>query len=257
MLFRSGYRYINEIATQENINSFLGLVDLAAGGGKDANNVFELARRFTHSAPMQACESLLKRDPASAELIASRHVIPPYDPEAMRALPKGSLGHTYIRVLDGYGYDINFFPEEAFFNNLETDADYINFRVLQTHDLHHIITGFSLDNFGEFGVVSLSVSQYNFPAFTFLNLSGLLMTWMRHSVPVDLQAPVAERAMSPKGMFEVISQGLAMGEEAKPLFPLPWEQLLERDLQDPCVSSSLPPWSPSPRWQTGSRCRSL
>ena len=92
------YRYINEIATRKNIDSFLGLVDLAAGGGKDANNVFELASRFTHSAPMKACEALLKREPESVALISSRHVIPSYDAEAMRALPKGSLGHTYIRV---------------------------------------------------------------------------------------------------------------------------------------------------------------
>lgn len=111
------YRYINEIATRDNIDSFLGLVDLAAGGGQDANNVFELARKFANSAPMQACEALLKRDPASSALIASRHVIPTYDAEAMRALPQGSLGNTYIRVLDGYGYDINFFPSIDYFNN--------------------------------------------------------------------------------------------------------------------------------------------
>jgi ubiquinone biosynthesis protein COQ4 len=225
------YRYINEIATSENIYSFLELVDLAAGGGQDAANVFELARKFTHSAPMKACEALLARDPASASLIAARHVMPAYDPESMRALPKGSLGHTYVRVLDGYGYDINFFPEQAFFNNLESDADYINFRVLQTHDLHHIVTGFSLDNFGEFGVVSLSVSQYNFPAFAFLNLSSMLMTWMNHSIPVDANTPVAEKAMSPQGLFEVIRQGLAMGEAAQPLFAVPWESLLAQDIQ--------------------------
>jgi ubiquinone biosynthesis protein Coq4 len=47
--------------------------------------------------------------------------------------------------------------------------------VLQTPDLHHILTGFSLDSFGEFGVVNLSVRQYNFPAFAFLNLSLMLM----------------------------------------------------------------------------------
>jgi ubiquinone biosynthesis protein COQ4 len=226
------YRYINELATADNINSFLHLVDLAAGGGKDANNVFELARKFTHSAPMQACEALLKRDPDSAALIASRHVIPPFDTEAMRSLPKGSLGHTYVSVLDGYGYDINFFPQEAFFDDLRTDADYINFRVLQTHDLHHILTGFSLDNFGEFGVVSVSVSQYNFPAFAFLNLSSLLMTWMNHSVPVDVDTPIAVKAMSPKGLYEVIGQGLAMGEAAKRLFAVPWETLLATDLQE-------------------------
>lgn len=63
---------------------------------------------------MQACETMLKRDEDSAALIASRHVMPAYDAEAMRALPKGSLGKTYISVLDGYGYDINFSPKQHF-----------------------------------------------------------------------------------------------------------------------------------------------
>jgi ubiquinone biosynthesis protein Coq4 len=248
-----GYRYINQFATKEKINTFLDLVDLAAGGGQDANNVFELARKFTNSPPMQACEAMLKQDPQSAALIASRHVMPAYDVEAMRGLPKGSLGHTYIRVLDGYGYDINFFPEEAFFNDLRSDADYINFRVLQTHDLHHIITGFSLDNFGEFGVVSLSVSQYNFPAFAFLNLSALLMGWMNQSEPVDAATPIAERAMSPQGLFEAISQGLAMGQGAKRLFAMPWESLLAEDLEQvrrelriSPVSSGIRSWATHP-----------
>lgn len=58
------------------------------------------------------------------------------------------------------------------------------------------------------------------------------MTWMQHAVPVDADTPAAERAMSPRGLFVVVSQGLAMGEDAQPLFPLPWEQLLERDLED-------------------------
>ena len=58
-----GYRYINQFATAEKISSLLELVDLAAGGGEDANNVFELARKFTHSPPMQACEAMLKQDP--------------------------------------------------------------------------------------------------------------------------------------------------------------------------------------------------
>ena len=180
---------------------------------------------------MQACEAMLKQDPESAALIASRHIMPPYDAETMRAMPKGSLGHTYIRVLDDYGYDINFFPKEVFFNDLRTDADYINFRVLQTHDLHHIITGFSLDNFGEFGVVSLSVSQYNFPAFAFLNLSALLMGWMNQAEPIDATTPKEVQAMSPQGIFEAISTGLEMGKQAKRLFAIPWESLLTQDLQ--------------------------
>ena len=51
------------------------------------------------------------------------------------------------------GYDINFFPEPEYFASLETDADYVNYRATATHDLHHILSGFSLNNFGELGVM--------------------------------------------------------------------------------------------------------
>jgi hypothetical protein len=58
------------------------------------------------------------------------------------------------------------------------------------------------------------------------------MTWMNYSVPVDINTPIAERAMSPQGLFEVISQGLAMGEAAQSLFAVPWEELLASDIQE-------------------------
>ena len=66
--------------------------------------------------------------------------------------------------METIGYDINFFPDPAYFANLLTDADYINYRVYATHDIHHILSGFSLDNFGETGVISISVGQFNHPA---------------------------------------------------------------------------------------------
>ncbi|MEY4353133.1 MAG: Coenzyme (ubiquinone) biosynthesis protein Coq4 [Cyanobacteriota bacterium] len=43
--------------------------------------------------------------------------------------------------------------------------------------------------------------------------------------------PVAETAMSPQGLYEAISLGLAMGQGAKRLFAVPWESLLATDVQ--------------------------
>lgn len=40
-------------------------------------------------------------------------------------------------------------------SNLETDTDDMNHRVSATHDLHHILCGFSLDSIGEIGVISI------------------------------------------------------------------------------------------------------
>ncbi|MFM7547928.1 MAG: Coq4 family protein, partial [Cyanobacteriota bacterium] len=169
-----GFRYLNRIATPEHIQEFLELADLAAGGGADAGNVFELSRRLSDSRPMRLCERRLKQDPASAALIAARRPLGPHDLDRLLAMPKGSLGHTYATVMQTLGYDINFFPEPSFYNDLASDADYINHRVYASHDIHHIISGFSLDNFGETGVISISIAQFSFPAFVFLDLIGML-----------------------------------------------------------------------------------
>ena len=225
-----GFRYLDRLASPEQIQGFLGLMDLAAGGAESAQNVFELSRRLQDSRPMQLCRKRLARDPAAEALIQQRQLSGPYDAGALKALPKGSLGHTYATVLEALGYDINFFPKPSFFGNLETDADYINYRVYATHDLHHILTGFSLDNFGELGVISVSVAQFSHPGLAFTDLMSLLLNWFRDDTPFDELETHAERAHTTAYAFGRISQGLEMGLNAKPLFAQPWEELMPHNL---------------------------
>jgi len=226
-----GFRYLDRIATEENIRSFLELADLAAGAGSSASNVFMLSHRLRESNPMKVCRALLDRDPASRALIEARRLCGPYDLDALKGMPKGSLGHTYATVLESMGYDINFFPKPDFYANLESDADYINYRVYATHDIHHIISGFSLDNFGELGVISISVAQFAHPGLAFTDLMALLLNWFRNDVPVDALQMTAEQVRTAAYSFGRLSQGLEMGLGAKPLFPVIWEERFPEDLQ--------------------------
>lgn len=89
-----GFRYLNGLASRENLKAFLGLMDLAAGAGDSAENVFELTHRLRASHPMQLCLKRLAQQPDSQALIERRYVPAPYDSAALRALPPGSLGHT-------------------------------------------------------------------------------------------------------------------------------------------------------------------
>ena len=227
-----GFRFLNRVASEDNIRSFLELVDLAAGAGASADNVFQLSHRLRESNPMQLCQRRLARDPASAALIAARHCAPPYDSAALRALPKGSLGHTYATVLGALNYDINFFPKPAFFADLATDADYINYRVYATHDLHHILSGFSLDNFGELGVISISVAQFSHPGLAFTDLMAMLLSWFKGDTPIDELDDPAEQARTTAYAFGMISKGLEMGATARPLFPVCWEEQMGRNLEE-------------------------
>ncbi|MCT0208310.1 Coq4 family protein [Synechococcus sp. CS-1332] len=227
-----GFRYLDRIATEENIHAFLELADLAAGAGASANNVFLLSHRLRQSRPMQVCRALLQRDPAAVALIEQRRLSGPYDAAALKALPKGTLGHTYATVLETMGYDINFFPKPDFYANLETDADYINYRVYATHDIHHIVSGFSLDNFGELGVISLSVAQFAHPGLAFTDLMALLLNWFRNDKPLDEHETPAEQARTAGYAFGMISKGLHIGADAKPLFPVIWEERMEQNLEE-------------------------
>lgn len=226
------FRYLDQIATQEHIQEFLSLVDLAAGSGQSASNAFLLSHRLRSSAPMRLCERILQSDPAATSLIQQRKLAGPYDAEALRALPHGSLGHTFVTVLDCLGYDINFYPQPTFFNNLETDADYINYRVFATHDIHHILSGFSLDSYGEIGVISISVGQFNHPGLGFLDLMSLLLSWFRSDTPEHQLSTHSERLKTASYTFRMISHGLDLAAEAQPLFPVLWEERLEQNLED-------------------------
>jgi ubiquinone biosynthesis protein Coq4 len=227
-----GFRYLDRIATREHIQEFLSLADLAAGGGDSAENVFLLSHRLRDSNPMKLCLRRLQEQPECRELITARRLSGPYDSAVLKALPPGSLGHTYATVLETMGYDINFFPKPDFFASLETDADYVNYRVYATHDIHHIVTGFSLDNFGELGVISLSVAQFSHPGLAFTDLMALLLNWFRSDTPIDQLDSIREQARTAGYAFSMISQGIEMGLAARPLFPVLWEERMEQNLEE-------------------------
>ena len=226
-----GFRYLNRFASPEHINEFLELADLAAGGGMDAGNVFELSRRLSGN-PMKRCLSRLQRDPASAALIEERRLCGPYVIQAMRELPKGSLGHTYATVMDCLGYDIDFFPDPAFYNNLASDGDYVNYRVYATHDIHHILSGYSLDNFGETGVISISMGQFSFPGFSFLNLVQLMLDFFKTDKADEDFTTLDDYAGSLSYTYDLITQGMEMGIRAKPLFPVIWDERMGQNLEE-------------------------
>ncbi|PSF38744.1 pyrroloquinoline quinone biosynthesis protein [Aphanothece hegewaldii CCALA 016] len=224
-----GLRYINSLITPEKLNTFLELVDLAAGAGKDTNNVFDLSERLNNSRQMQLCTQTVLQNPASAAIVKERYMGQPYDLETMLNMPQYSLGWTYAKVLSALGYDPGFYRTPSSFNS---DAEYITFRVYKTHDLHHILTGFSLDNLGELGVISVTAAQIAFPTFLFLDTTSLLLNFLTAEQLYREDLEPAQKGRTMRYSFELISKGIEMGQAAKPLFPIKWEEELERPLEE-------------------------
>ena len=85
-----GFRYLDRLASPEQIHGFLELMDLAAGGGESAQNVFELSHRLRKSSPMQLCRKRLARDPEAQRLIQARQLSgPTRRPTPLAASAKG------------------------------------------------------------------------------------------------------------------------------------------------------------------------
>ncbi len=222
-----GFRYIDGLITPEKLDNFLQLVDLAAGSGQDTNNIFDLSEKLHNSNAMKLCIQAIQQNPASAEMLKERYMGPAYDLQAMLNMPKYSLGWTYAQVLSTMGYDPGFYRTPSTFNN---DAEYITFRVYKTHDLHHILTGFSLNNLGEIGVISVTTGQTAYPAFIFVALISLLMSFATTDQLYSEDLENSQKSRHIGYIFKLLNQGIEIGQAAKPLFPIKWEEGLEKPL---------------------------
>lgn len=136
-------------------------------------------------------------------------------------MPPHSLGWTYAKVLSALKYDPQFYR----IRDIQSDVDYITYRIRKTHDLHHILTGFSFDDYGELGVISITVGQIGYPAFILIDLLGSLLAYL-----TDDKSPGIDDQLEYN--FDIVSARIRMARQAKPLFPIKWEEGLERSLDD-------------------------
>ncbi len=216
-----GFKYIDALAASENLEQLVKLTDMVAGVQRDSSNIFDIEDALRDSPLMQKCLTKIHQDPASAKALEERYMGEPYDLEKMLAMPPHSLGWTCAKVLPAAGYDLNFYR----LREIKSDVDYITHRVRKTHDIHHILTGFSFDDYGELGVISVTVAQIGYPAFILTSLLGSLLTYVTDAKRQGIDNQLEYN-------FDMVSAGIQMARQAKPLFPVKWEEGLDRPLDE-------------------------
>jgi len=89
----------------------------------------------------------------------------------------GNTGcYTYAKVMKHLGYAAHFYGDRP---SIAEETDYVTMRVRKTHDLHHIVTGFSMTGPGELGVIAITALQYGYPAFMALDLGAIALSMLR------------------------------------------------------------------------------
>lgn len=114
----------------------------------------------------------IEHTPGGAELFAAkpridrRHV----DFDALRRLPDGTLGREYTRFLDDSGITPDVFEELPAVG--DERIAWMMLRMRQTHDLWHVLTGYTPDVPGEIRLQAFTFAQTNAPSAFLLTVFG-------------------------------------------------------------------------------------
>jgi ubiquinone biosynthesis protein COQ4 len=148
----------------------------------------------------------LEHDEAGKALLAEQpridraHV----DLDALRRLPDGTLGREYTRFLDDNGITPDAFEELPDVG--DPRAGYIMLRMRQTHDLWHVLTGYTPDVRGEILLQAFTFAQTRAPSSFIIAAFGTLR-W----------------AFKWPGQGKALREAFARGERTGTLATFRWE----------------------------------
>jgi ubiquinone biosynthesis protein Coq4 len=190
------------------VNSFIALTKNPA----DFTALYDIDAVLRQTPLATISLDYLKTQSGMAEIIQERYLAPVPDIDELLSYPQDSLGYVFASHLKGNGFAPVFYRQIA----VQDDITYITLRRSQTHDIHHIITGFGTDLAGEIGLQAFELAQMRSPLAIALLASGIVNTL---SSPDLLQQTMA-----------CIHEGWQMGSKAKPLMAQKWEQHWEKSV---------------------------
>jgi ubiquinone biosynthesis protein COQ4 len=192
------------------LNAFLTLTQSPA----DFNAIYDLDAVLRQTPLAGVSTEYLKTQPGMAEMIRDRYLGPAPDLDLLMNLPIDSLGYRYASHLLSSGFESVFYRQIP----VENDITYIALRRSQTHDIHHMITGFGTDLPSEIGLQAFELAQMRSPLAMALLSSGLIYTLG--------QTSGVEHTM------HLIHQGWQMGLKASPLMAQRWEDHWEKSIPE-------------------------
>jgi len=131
--------------------------------------------------------------------------------EDLAAAPAGSLGHEFYHLLVDNNFDIEVLDRDALnLRALPPPLDYVNARMLQTHDLWHITAGYETTKLHETALSAFQLAQFGH------NYSAMFLALVAASVAL----------LAPAGtilLLESIFTAWVHGRETPPMLLIPWE----------------------------------
>jgi len=191
---------------------FWPLVDDAAkgmGAGEITTRTAALASHLSPNFQARAAAACLLY-PGVNE--AAQSGIPPrFKLEALAAAPENSLGHELYRLIIDNGYDLEVLDRDTLhLSRLTPPLDYLNTRILQSHDLWHLVAGYRTTKLHEVALSAFQLAQFGH------NYSAMFL-----SVVVTTAAFHTPAAITL--LLDTIFSAWTHGRETPPLMGIEWE----------------------------------
>jgi ubiquinone biosynthesis protein Coq4 len=187
----------------------------------DTGRVFAVSEKLLKLTNMTTPEKkevvfkkLIADKPSIQKMIQQRYLAPAYKVEDLAGCPVGSLGYAYYRHMHDNGFEPDFFPP----TNPNEDIGYFLLRMRQSHDIWHVVTGFSPSWDDELGLQAFGAAQGRIPFQTMIVAGGIL-----HGIIFP------HRFVK---MLKAIKKGTKAGKTARPLHAAKWESDWNRPLAE-------------------------
>ena len=182
---------------------------------QQTDSVYDIEDGMKHSAAMAAATRQMMAQPEIAALAAERYLAVTPDIPKLLQYPPDSLGYAYANYIHTAGFDPGFYRPMA----VEDDTSYLLLRLRQTHDIWHVVTGFSTNVPGELGLKAFELAQTRRTMAGILIAGGFLKCLLQ--TPDELDE-----------LLNNISSGYRMGLQAQPLLAQKWEENWDKSLSE-------------------------
>ena len=160
---------------------------------EDTAQVFHITNSLNGNDLYKAFNDFLSHPEGRKRFVERRNLVPILDDrERLLAMPQGSLAHAYRDFMDTQGLTAQGLVDEfdRFAKDIEdgrpADFKWYNNRLRDTHDMLHVLTGYSRDALGETCVLAYSYQQHSGLGIQFIAYMGAMEVrrWAPKGAPV-------------------------------------------------------------------------
>jgi ubiquinone biosynthesis protein COQ4 len=178
-------------------------------------SVYDIEDGMKQSEAMKVATKYMLAEPEIAALAQEKYLAPIPDIPQLLQCPTDSLGHAYATYINTSGFDPAFYRSMS----IDDDTSYLLLRLRQTHDIWHVVTGFSTDVPGELGLKAFELAQTRRTMAGILMAGGFLKCLLQTPTELDI-------------LLDRIAHGYRTGTQAKPLLAQKWEENWDKPLTE-------------------------